>query len=187
MLVMLSNCQHQQRKKYTAFVIKIKINIKSQLQLFNGHSENRIVDDKIVNFQEEKSDRIIQQQQQQQQPNNDGRRKGTSNILSMVTFAFATTLLVTPISTLPSHAAGYESLSPEQKFVAETWRTVDATYLDRTFNGQDWFQIRQDLVKKKYKNFEEAQMEVSNMMSKLGDKYTKVCPYDIMNTSLSLL
>jgi carboxyl-terminal processing protease len=151
-----------------AYSIRHRNQYQSQLQMLNDHSENRIVNDKFNLFQEHKSDRIIQQQ------NKNVRNGATANILSMIAFAFATTLLVTPISTLPSHAAGYESLSPEQKFVAETWRTVDSTFLDRTFNGQDWFQIRQDLVKKKYKNFEEAQMAVSDMMSELGDKYTKV-------------
>lgn len=76
-------------------------------------------------------------------------------------------------SPLPADAAGYGSFTPEQKFVAEAWRTVDSTFLDRTFNGQDWFQLRQDLVKKKYKNMDEAQAAVSDMMAKLGDKYTR--------------
>jgi carboxyl-terminal processing protease len=85
--------------------------------------------------------------------------------------ALTTSLLLSPMQR--SNAAGYESLSPEQKFVAEAWRTVDSTFLDRTFNGQDWFQVRQDLVQKKYKSMDEAQAAVSIMMSKLGDKYTK--------------
>eukprot|EP00529_Nitzschia_sp_RCC80_P025250 CAMPEP_0113507570 /NCGR_PEP_ID=MMETSP0014_2-20120614/36541_1 /TAXON_ID=2857 /ORGANISM="Nitzschia sp." /LENGTH=538 /DNA_ID=CAMNT_0000403199 /DNA_START=168 /DNA_END=1784 /DNA_ORIENTATION=+ /assembly_acc=CAM_ASM_000159 len=78
------------------------------------------------------------------------------------------------VTTVPvANAAGYESLSPEQKFVAEAWRTVDSTFLDRTFAGQDWFKIRQDLVKKKYKSMDEAQQAVADMMSLLGDKYTR--------------
>jgi carboxyl-terminal processing protease len=74
---------------------------------------------------------------------------------------------------LPSSAAGYGSLSPEQKFAAEAWRTVDSTFLDRTFNSQDWFKIRQDLLKTKYKNMDESRTAVSNMLSSLGDKYTR--------------
>ena len=78
----------------------------------------------------------------------------------------------------PATAAGYESFTPEQKFVAEAWRTVDATYLDRTFGNQDWFKIRQDLVSKakKFKTMDEAQQAVSDMMSSLGDKYTRYLP-----------
>jgi carboxyl-terminal processing protease len=74
---------------------------------------------------------------------------------------------------MPADAASYGSLSPEQKFVAEAWREVDSTYLDRTFNGEDWFKMRQDVVKRKYKDKEEAQTAVSDMMSKMGDKYTR--------------
>jgi hypothetical protein len=97
-------------------------------------------------------------------------RLSIGRFVSSIVLATSLTLSV-PLST---HAAGYESLSPAQKFAAEAWRTVDSTYLDRTFNGQDWFQIRQDLVQKKYKSIDEAQEAVASMMSKLGDKYTKV-------------
>ncbi len=40
-------------------------------------------------------------------------------------------------------------LSAEQKLVAQTWATVDATFVDRTFNNQDWFKIRQNLIKRR--------------------------------------
>ncbi len=73
----------------------------------------------------------------------------------------------------PVDAASYGSLTEEQKFVAEAWRTVDATFLDRTFNGQDWFQLRENYVKRKYKNMAEAQEATTEMISKLGDKYTR--------------
>ena len=93
------------------------------------------------------------------------------SVQSITSFVLATVLIFS--QPLPSHGAGYESLTPEQKFVAEAWRTVDSTFLDRTFNEQEWFQIRQDLVKRNYKTMEEAQSAVADMMSKLGDKYTK--------------
>lgn len=86
---------------------------------------------------------------------------------SFIAVAVSTSLVA------PVDAASYGSLTEEQKFVAEAWRTVDATYLDRTFNGQDWFQLRENYVKKKYKNMAEAQDAVSEMISKLGDKYTR--------------
>jgi carboxyl-terminal processing protease len=31
------------------------------------------------------------------------------------------------------------------------WKRVDKVYLDRTFNGQDWFALRQTALKKKIK------------------------------------
>ena len=87
----------------------------------------------------------------------------------------AAVLAITTCSSLPlpASATSYGSLTSEQKFAAEAWRTVDSTFLDRTFNGQDWFQLRETYVKKKYKNMAEAQESVAEMMSKLGDKYTR--------------
>lgn len=94
-------------------------------------------------------------------------------VAAMASLSLAMSLLSVPFTPEPAHASAYASLTPEQKMVAEAWRTVDSTYLDRTFNGQDWFQMRQELVKKKYKSMDEAQDAVANMMSKLGDKYTR--------------
>jgi len=84
-------------------------------------------------------------------------------------------IMITAASSLPlpASASSYGSLTPEQKFVAEAWRTVDSTFLDRTFNGQDWFELRETYLKKKYKNMGEAQESVAEMLSKLGDKYTR--------------
>mmetsp|Transcript_44575 Transcript_44575/g.135908 ORF Transcript_44575/g.135908 Transcript_44575/m.135908 type:complete len:486 (-) Transcript_44575:283-1740(-) len=73
----------------------------------------------------------------------------------------------------PAHAESYTSLTEEQKFVAEAWRLLDGSYLDRTFNGQDWFKVRQDAVKTKYKSMDEAKAAVDKVASSLGDKYTR--------------
>lgn len=59
------------------------------------------------------------------------------------------------------------------RLAAETWRAVDEIYLDRTFNGQDWFRLRQDVVKRDYKSDEELYSSLKSMVSKLGDRYTR--------------
>lgn len=92
---------------------------------------------------------------------------------TVASIALAMSLCFVPFTSEPAHASGYSSLSPEQKFVAEAWREVDATFLDRTFNGQDWYQMRQALVKTKYQSMDDAHDAVGAMMSKLGDKYTR--------------
>jgi carboxyl-terminal processing protease len=74
----------------------------------------------------------------------------------------------------PASASSYGSLSPEQKVVAEAWRLVDNSFLDRTFNHQDWFALRQKYVHQtKYKNIEEAHEAIAAMVQTLGDKYTR--------------
>jgi hypothetical protein len=45
-------------------------------------------------------------------------------------------------------------LSNEQRVVAEAWSVVDSTFVDRTFNDNDWMSIRQKLVKRDYKSRE---------------------------------
>ncbi|GFH60776.1 hypothetical protein CTEN210_17252 [Chaetoceros tenuissimus] len=76
----------------------------------------------------------------------------------------------------PVSAADYNSMTDEQKAVAEAWRIVDNNFIDRTFNKQDWFKIRQDAVKTKYKSMNEAQNEIEKIVGSLGDKYTRYLP-----------
>ena len=66
------------------------------------------------------------------------------------------------------------SLTPEQALIAETWRTVDKLYYDRTFNGIDWFSMRQELMKAKYSGgLAGAQDALAVSLKKLGDPYTR--------------
>ncbi len=95
--------------------------------------------------------------------------------LSISLLTIITTTIISP--PLPAHASDYGSLTPEQRFIAETWRTVDSVYIDRTFNHQNWFQLRQDaLYSKKYKTMDEARTEVEKLLNSLGDRYTRYLP-----------
>mmetsp|Transcript_13147 Transcript_13147/g.18605 ORF Transcript_13147/g.18605 Transcript_13147/m.18605 type:complete len:498 (+) Transcript_13147:124-1617(+) len=80
------------------------------------------------------------------------------------------------IGTSAASASDYFSMSEEQKAVAEAWRIVDNFYIDRTFNGQDWFKLRQDSVKTKYKSMDQARDAIDKIVSSLGDKYTRYLP-----------
>jgi len=95
---------------------------------------------------------------------------------SALFLSLAITLSALPITTPQAVAADYGSLTAEQKAVAEAWRLVDYSFLDRTFNKQDWFQLRQDAIKTKYKNMEQAQSAIETLIGKLGDKYTRYLP-----------
>ena len=61
----------------------------------------------------------------------------------------------------------------QNRLAAEAWRAVDEIYYDRTFNGNDWFKLRQEIVKKDYKSDEEVYKNIASMLTKLGDKYTR--------------
>lgn len=65
------------------------------------------------------------------------------------------------------------AFSPEQKLLAEVWRIVDDGYVDRTFNGQDWFKIRTRAVKAQYANQEAGYAAVRKMLASLNDPYTR--------------
>lgn len=105
-------------------------------------------------------------------------RDDVARTLAATAVSLGVALVAATTTPLSARAADYGSLSSEQKSVAEAWRVVDGTFLDRTFNGQDWFKLRQDAVKKKYKNVDEARAAVSELVGSLGDKYTRYLPPD---------
>mmetsp|Transcript_27506 Transcript_27506/g.66764 ORF Transcript_27506/g.66764 Transcript_27506/m.66764 type:complete len:458 (+) Transcript_27506:502-1875(+) len=65
------------------------------------------------------------------------------------------------------------AFSPEQKLVAEAWRIVDQSFVDRTFNNQDWFKIRMKAVKHQYDGMDDAYEGIRQMLAKLDDVYTR--------------
>ena len=64
-------------------------------------------------------------------------------------------------------------LEPANRLAAQTWRAVDELFYDRTFNGQDWFGLRQSVVKRRYGSDSEAYRALDEMVARLGDKYTR--------------
>ena len=107
------------------------------------------------------------------------------SIQNVVATTILATILLTTSATLPlpAMASDYKSFTPEQLFIAEVWRTVDNVYIDRTFNHQDWFKVRQTALSQKYNSMDEARSVVETMLSSLGDKYTRYLPpakYDSM-------
>lgn len=96
--------------------------------------------------------------------------KKTCSLLSILS------ILLLETYTNPVLASDYGSLTTEQKAVAEAWRIVDNNYIDRTFNNQDWFQMRQSITKQKYKSMDDASSTIDSMVASLGDKYTRYLP-----------
>ena len=69
--------------------------------------------------------------------------------------------------------AADQEWTERQQLAAETWKQVDEGFYDRTFNGQDWFKLRQSVVKRKYSSDEEVYEALKDMLGKLGDQYTR--------------
>ena len=82
---------------------------------------------------------------------------------------FVGSALISPAS---SNAADSE-WTDRNRVAAEVWRTVDDLYYDRTFANNDWFKLRQEVVKRSYKTDDELFDSLQKMLNKLGDKYTR--------------
>ncbi|WP_243902551.1 carboxyl-terminal processing protease CtpA [Aetokthonos hydrillicola] len=65
------------------------------------------------------------------------------------------------------------AMTTEQKLVAEVWRIVDRTYLDDTFNHQNWTAIRQKVLQKPFKDEEAAYAAITRMLQSLDDPFTR--------------
>lgn len=70
----------------------------------------------------------------------------------------------------PAQAIEWTSFN---RAAAEVWRTVDDLYLDRSFNGKDWFALRQQLVKRNYESETDFSSAMKDALMQLGDKYTR--------------
>ncbi|NET36116.1 MAG: PDZ domain-containing protein [Cyanothece sp. SIO1E1] len=66
------------------------------------------------------------------------------------------------------------AFTDEQKLVAEVWRLVDRAYLDDTFNHQNWWFIRQRVLKRQLPDKAAAYDAIQEMLESLGDPYTRL-------------
>ncbi|MBF2066252.1 MAG: PDZ domain-containing protein [Calothrix sp. C42_A2020_038] len=65
------------------------------------------------------------------------------------------------------------ALTDEQKLVSEVWRIVNRTYLDDTFNHQNWASVRQKVLEKPLKNQQATYQAIQTMLKTLDDPFTR--------------
>ncbi|TAE59365.1 MAG: PDZ domain-containing protein [Nostocales cyanobacterium] len=65
------------------------------------------------------------------------------------------------------------ALTSEQKLVFEVWRIVNRSYLDDTFNNQDWRAVRQDVLRKPLSDDQAAYTAIKDMLKSLDDPFTR--------------
>ncbi|MEM0979709.1 MAG: S41 family peptidase [Cyanobacteria bacterium P01_H01_bin.58] len=70
------------------------------------------------------------------------------------------------------------ALTGEQQFVAEVWHIINRAYLDDTFNHQNWWFVRQKLLKQDFDSRAETYQAVQGMLGSLSDPYTRLLPPD---------
>lgn len=66
------------------------------------------------------------------------------------------------------------ALTEEQKLVSEVWRVVNRAYVDDSFNGQNWWKIRQEALRQPLTTREAAYDTIEEMLAKLDDPFTRL-------------
>ncbi|MEM9214228.1 MAG: S41 family peptidase [Cyanobacteria bacterium P01_F01_bin.150] len=88
-----------------------------------------------------------------------------SGMLSCI-LAFVTVWTVSP-----EVAIAY---SDGQQLLSEAWHVVDRSYVDDTFNHQNWWKVRQKALKQPLSTPEEAYTAIEEMLSLLDDPFTRL-------------
>ena len=65
------------------------------------------------------------------------------------------------------------ALSEEQRLVSEAWRIVNRSYLDYTFNHQNWAAVRRKALHKSLPDQEAAYQTIGQMLGSLNDPFTR--------------
>ncbi len=60
-----------------------------------------------------------------------------------------------------------------KELVDEVWQVINRRYVDATFNGEDWREIRSEYLDKEYSDKEKAYEAIREMLKKLNDPYTR--------------
>lgn len=71
---------------------------------------------------------------------------------------------------MPSAAAFTE----EQKLLLQSWRLVNQSYLDETFNHQNWWQVREKFLKRRLLDREQTYDAIEEMLATLDEPFTRL-------------
>lgn len=81
-----------------------------------------------------------------------------------------------------------QAVTNEQLLFLEAWRAVDRAYVDKKFNGQNWFKVREDALKQKLGSREATYGAIRTLLASLGDPFTRFLvpeQYDALRRSTS--
>jgi carboxyl-terminal processing protease len=73
----------------------------------------------------------------------------------------------------PTPANTAESSTVSTAVLDEVWQLVDRSYIDPTFNGQNWDAVRQEYLNRSYASQEEVYDAAQEMLGLLGDSLTR--------------
>ncbi|MEM8831592.1 MAG: carboxyl-terminal processing protease CtpA [Cyanobacteria bacterium P01_G01_bin.19] len=78
------------------------------------------------------------------------------------------------ISSLVCYVPDAQAFTEEQKLLLQSWRIVNQSYLDETFNHQNWWRLREKYVKKPLRDREETYAVIEEMLASLDDPFTRL-------------
>jgi carboxyl-terminal processing protease len=70
------------------------------------------------------------------------------------------------------------AFTDEQQLLSEVWRIVDRTYVDDTFNHQNWWFVRQRSLRQPLPNREATYDAIQQMLASLDDPFTRLLKPD---------
>ncbi|AFZ21631.1 carboxyl-terminal processing protease CtpA [Allocoleopsis franciscana] len=65
------------------------------------------------------------------------------------------------------------AFTEEQKLFSQAWRIVSQSYIDDSFNHQNWWQLREKVLQKRLDNREGTYSAIKNMLESLDDPFTR--------------
>lgn len=77
---------------------------------------------------------------------------------------------------LPGTISEALAFTNQQQMVMEVWRIVNRSYVDETFNHQNWWFIRQKVLREQLPNWESTYKAIQDMLAVLDDPYTRFLP-----------
>jgi carboxyl-terminal processing protease len=66
------------------------------------------------------------------------------------------------------------AFTEEQKLVLQSWRLVNQSYLDDTFNHQNWWNLRQQYIKRPLRDRNETYKAIEEMLATLDEPFTRL-------------
>jgi carboxyl-terminal processing protease len=66
------------------------------------------------------------------------------------------------------------ALTQEQQLYNEAWRIVSRSYVDESFNGNNWWMLRQKTLENNLKDREATYGAIQRSLAKLGDPFTRL-------------
>ena len=83
-------------------------------------------------------------------------------------------LLISGFVSLCWYPSIAHAFTEEQKLLLQSWRIVNQSYLDETFNHQNWWKLREKFVKKPLRDRNETYTAIESMLATLDDPFTRL-------------